>query len=54
MFARTRENAEPFDVNAFFKNIMFSTHFDQTENGDYIAKIINFLKRISGILHQRF
>lgn len=38
-----RENAEPFDVNAFFKNIMFSTHFDQTENGDYIAKIINFL-----------
>ena len=37
-----RENAEPFDVNAFFKNIMFSTHFDQTENGDYIAKIINF------------
>lgn len=38
-----RENTEPFDVNAFFKNIMFSTHFDQTENGDYIAKIINFL-----------
>lgn len=27
----------------FFKNIMFTTQFDQTENCDYVAKIINFL-----------
>ena len=27
----------------FFKNIMFNTQFDQTENGDYVAKIMNKL-----------
>lgn len=31
------------EIGAFFKNIMFSTQFDQTENCDYVAKIINFL-----------
>lgn len=31
------------DLGSFFKNIMFSTQFDQTENCGYIAKIINFL-----------
>lgn len=31
------------DLSAFFKNIMFSTQFDQTENCDHVAKIINFL-----------
>ena len=31
------------DLNAFFKNIMFSTQFDQSENCDYVAKIINYL-----------
>lgn len=31
------------DLAAFFKNIMFSTQFDQTENCGYIATIINFL-----------
>lgn len=31
------------DLGAFFKNIMFSTQFDQTENCDYVAKIINYL-----------
>lgn len=31
------------DLGAFFRNIMFSTQFDQTENCDYIAKIINHL-----------
>ena len=34
---------EPVDIGRFFKNIMFSTQFDQTENCDYIAKIINYL-----------
>ena len=31
------------DVGMFFKNIMFTTQFDQTENCDYVAKIINYL-----------
>ncbi len=31
------------NLNAFFKNIMFTTQFDQTENCDYVAKIINYL-----------
>lgn len=31
------------NLNAFFKNIMFSTQFDQSENCDYVAKIINYL-----------
>lgn len=31
------------DLGTFFKNIVFSTQFDQTENCDYVAKIINYL-----------
>ncbi len=31
------------DVGAFFKNIMFSTQFDQTENCSYVAKILSYL-----------
>lgn len=31
------------DIGTFFKNIMFSTQFDQTENCDHVAKIINYL-----------
>ena len=31
------------DLGAFFKNIMFTTQFDQTENCDHVAEIINFL-----------
>lgn len=31
------------DLGAFFKNIMFNTQFDQTENCDYVARIINYL-----------
>ncbi len=31
------------DIGTFFKNIMFSTQFDQTENCDYVAKVINYL-----------
>lgn len=30
-------------ISVFFKNTVFSTQFDQSENGDYVAKIINFL-----------
>ena len=31
------------DAATFFKNIIFSTQFDQTENCDHVAQIINFL-----------
>ena len=31
------------DLALFFKNIMFSSQFDQTENCDYVAKIMNYL-----------
>lgn len=34
---------ENIDLGIFFKNIMFTTQFDQTENCDYVAKIINYL-----------
>lgn len=35
--------ANKHDYGAFFKEIMFSTQFDQTENCDYVARIINYL-----------
>lgn len=31
------------DLGMFFKNIVFSTQFDQTENCDHVAKIMNYL-----------
>ena len=34
---------QPRDMKAFFRNIIFSTQFDQTENCDYVARIINYL-----------
>lgn len=33
----------PKDMKEFFRNILFSTQFDQTENCDYVAKLINYL-----------
>ncbi len=39
-----REKAkEQPDLGAMLKNIMFCTQFDQTENCDYVAKLINYL-----------
>ena len=34
---------KPVDLGMFFKEIMFSTQFDQTENCDHVTKIINYL-----------
>lgn len=34
---------QPVDLGTFFKNIMFGTQFDQTENCDHVAKIMNYL-----------
>lgn len=39
----TALDAKQHDLGAFFKNIVFTTQFDQTENCDYVAKIINYL-----------
>ncbi len=36
-------NKAKVTLGAFFKEIMFSTQFDQTENCDYVAKIMNYL-----------
>ena len=36
-------DAANVDLGTFFKNIVFSTQFDQTENCDYVAKLINYL-----------
>lgn len=41
------ENNDQPDFAAFFKTIMFTTQFDQTENCDYVAKIINYLNSSS-------
>lgn len=34
---------ESNDLGTFFKNIMFTAQFDQTENCDYVTRIISFL-----------
>lgn len=33
------------DLTMFFKNILFTTQFDQTENCDHVAQLINYLNR---------
>lgn len=40
-------DSEPVNLGAFFKNIVFGTQFDQTENCDYVARIINYLNSMS-------
>ncbi|MGN0316845.1 MAG: DUF6382 domain-containing protein [Lachnospira sp.] len=37
------QQEEKVDMLSFLKKIMFSSQFDQTENCDYVAKIINYL-----------
>ena len=37
------ENVGNVNLGAFFKNIVFNIQSDQTENCDYVAKIINYL-----------
>ncbi len=39
----TKIEQNPVDLRGFFKTIVFSTQFDQTENCDHVAKIINYL-----------
>lgn len=36
-------DSKPEELGSFFKNIVFRTKFDQTENCDYVASLINYL-----------
>lgn len=38
-----KKEAQAVDLGVFFKNIMFTTQFDPTENCDYVARIMNHL-----------
>lgn len=40
------ENKSDVNLALFFKNIMFTTQFDQTENCDHVAKIMNYLNSV--------
>lgn len=37
--------ASQVDLGMLLKDIVFHTQFDQTENGDYIAKLLNYLNK---------
>ncbi|MBE5927098.1 MAG: FHA domain-containing protein [Lachnospiraceae bacterium] len=38
-----RDESKSVNLEMFFKNIIFSVQFDQSENCDYVAKIISYL-----------
>lgn len=42
------------DIGLFFKNIMFGSQFDQSENCDYVAKIMNYLNSCPGFSAEEF
>jgi len=42
------EKVEQKDLRSFFRDIMFNTQFDQTENCDHVAKLINYLNGTPG------
>jgi len=48
------EKEESGDIAGFFKNIMFSTQFEQSENTDYVAKIISYLNGTNNFSLQEF
>lgn len=37
------------EIGQFFKNIVFNTQFDQTENCDHVAQILNYFNRIPAL-----
>jgi hypothetical protein len=37
------EEAEDHDITAFFKKLVFTTLYDQTENADHVTRLLNFL-----------
>lgn len=47
-------NPQSIDLGAFFKNLMFTTQFDQTENCGYVAQIINYLNSAATFSVEQF
>ena len=45
---------EDNDILSFFKNILFTVRFDQSESNDYIGKIMNYLNSSSELQPQVF
>ncbi|MDR1157009.1 MAG: DUF6382 domain-containing protein [Oscillospiraceae bacterium] len=45
-----RRETGAINLVAFFKDIMFNTQFDQSENCDYVAQIINYLNSVAVFL----
>ena len=48
------EKSTHLDVEMFFKNILFTTQFDQTENCDHVAVLINYLNANRSISLESF
>lgn len=42
------------DLGLFFKNIIFNTQFDQTENCDHVAQILNYLNSTTVLALEEF
>lgn len=49
-----KKETEPVDIGKFFKEIMYSIKFDETENCDYVAKILSFLNSNTAFSLQEF
>lgn len=42
------------DIGDFFRGLVFSTQYDQNENCDYVAKLINYLNSVSSLSFSDF
>ncbi len=42
-----QKDSVAYDMKMFFKNIVFSTQFDQKENCDYVARLISYLNGVT-------
>lgn len=48
------EHDSPIEYGSFFKNVIFRTQYDQSENCDYVAAIINYLNSTPRLLLEDF
>lgn len=49
-----QEAKPPVDLGMFFKNIIFTTQFDQTENCVHVAQILNYLNSAPALVLEDF
>lgn len=49
-----QRNPQSVDLGGFFKNLIFTTQFDQTEDCGYVAKIINYLNSAATFSVEQF